>query len=455
MSTNSTIIKFSDAINRQHPVADIGLTKVQGSIDLESFVKLIKIADLQVNPRQAKMNSIASAIIETLRESPNLYFFKTKGLLLASRSVEYLERNRVRIAFNEPETEGVMDGGHNAIALAHFIISEILDKKVKTWPECKDIWENNYDEIISGISNHRSKSPEKFDILIPIEIIHPTTEDATSIADYEDNLVEICYSRNNNHQITEASLQNKAGAFNELKDAFNTYDIPISWKTGDGKRVKVEDIIALACIPLKYIVDEGLLEFIPKTPSNTTEDASHKQHKLETLNRVNIYNSKSKCVEFYKKVIDHTCEMSNGEYIVTSSIVKSALHMTPEITLLVDKIYCKFPEMYNNLGGSFGRISSVKSEQKSKGPFQSDGNLCKWSYPLAFIYPLIYGITSLISFNQETSELYWSRKPSDINLDSLPIDKYVELFKLAKFHPNTIGKSGSFYDMGLDVFKSL
>lgn len=51
--------------------------------------------------------------------------FKSKGILLASSSYESLDRGRYRLSFaSHDEVEGILDGGHNTLAIGSYILSE-------------------------------------------------------------------------------------------------------------------------------------------------------------------------------------------------------------------------------------------------------------------------------------------------------------------------------------------
>ena len=53
--------------------------------------------------------------------------FKTKGILLASSRYENLDRDRVRIHFDSRNIEGILDGGHNTLAIGLLILKRALD----------------------------------------------------------------------------------------------------------------------------------------------------------------------------------------------------------------------------------------------------------------------------------------------------------------------------------------
>lgn len=58
-------------------------------------------------------------------KSPELFWYKTKGILLSTEECEILDRGRVRISLDNADYEGIMDGGHNTFAIARFIIDKL------------------------------------------------------------------------------------------------------------------------------------------------------------------------------------------------------------------------------------------------------------------------------------------------------------------------------------------
>src|SRR3546814_15114325 len=69
-------------------------------------------SDLEANPRAAKIGSVTNAIVESLEETPELFPFKSKGILIGTSSYEALQRNRFELTFDNPESEGILDGAH-------------------------------------------------------------------------------------------------------------------------------------------------------------------------------------------------------------------------------------------------------------------------------------------------------------------------------------------------------
>ena len=93
------------------------INKIVSSISPSTLIRLVNFADNKINPRTASVNAITTSIYETLDKSPELFWYKTKGILIATKECQLLDRNRIKISFDQPIYEGIMDGGHNTFAI--------------------------------------------------------------------------------------------------------------------------------------------------------------------------------------------------------------------------------------------------------------------------------------------------------------------------------------------------
>src|SRR5690606_698662 len=148
-----------------------GINTLNGTVTAGSILKLIDVADLQANPREAKIGKITDDIMESIEETPELFHFKSKGLLISAGRCEPLDRNRFRLSFDDPAVEGILDGGHNLLALATFMIksatqdSERSLRGKRRWDEVRAVW-HEYRDDIEAIK-------DLFDFLIPVEVLFP------------------------------------------------------------------------------------------------------------------------------------------------------------------------------------------------------------------------------------------------------------------------------------------
>ena len=304
------------------------IKKLNSSISPATFINLLAVADNKVNPRSATVNRITRAIYDTLETSPELYWFKSRGILIATKECVEFERNRIKISLGDHEFEGIMDGGHNSFAIASYMIQVLYDDKykIRDWKACKEFWKDNKEDLIDRFE----KNKDLFNFTIPVEIIAPS-DNAGAIQEYYDYISEICSARNNNVQLSETAKGNQIGIYEYLKDRLpNSEDI--IWKTGTKGLIRSENIISIAALPLIFLQQENLL---PKG--------------INTLNRISIYSQKSKCVDFFNEILSHK-DISHevkGKYILTSNRVKTALDLTYDLLIFFDTLFVSFPDMYN------------------------------------------------------------------------------------------------------------
>lgn len=432
---NTTIIKLDHSNSVQSSNEGCKIQKIVSSISPLVFIKLLKVADNKVNPRIATVNKITKNIHETLDVSPELFWFKSKGILVATESCETLDRNRARISLGNLDYEGIMDGGHNTFAIATYIIEKLFDKKIKTWAECKQFWTDNYEAILSAF--HANESLFKF--TIPIEIITPTEKDG-ALEEFYDYISEICAARNNNVQLKETAKGNQVGYYDYLKETLDG-DYSIIWKTGDEGKIKSEDVISLSCLGLIFLKENDLL------PND-----------VKSMNKINIYSQKGKCVDFFNDVMSNpeVCNEEKGKYILKSNAVKSVLDKTDDILRFFDRLFIEFPNLYHRAApGKFGRISSVDNKKKARVPYGTTDEMSDYQYSFGFFYPLLCGITGLMEYNEQNDEVVWKVNPNELDLSKLELSQYVELIKVVNFDPQKIGKGVVFYNEAESIFSKL
>jgi hypothetical protein len=428
------IIRLNDSNSLQISREGVKINKIVSSISPLTFIRLLNRADNKVNPRIAKVNRITKSIHETLEICPELLWLKSKGILLATESCKILQRNRVEITLDDPDYEGIMDGGHNTFAIAIYIIDKLFDEKIKDWDDCKQFWKENFDEIMKRYEEREAE----FQFSIPIEIIMPNDENG-SLEEYYDYISEICSARNNNIQLSETAKGNQVGFYDYLKKLLDK-EFEIIWKTGDQGKIKSEDVISLAALPLIFLRNNDLLP----------ED-------LKGLNKINIYSQKSKCIDFFNSVIENK-EVSNtvnGKHDLKNNYVKSALSLTGDILKFFDRMYVEFPNLYHKAApGKFGRISSVIMKP-SRVPFHTVGDESEYQYSFGFFYPLISGLTSLMEIDRINQKVKWKIKPTKLDLLELDLTQYVNIIKLVNFDPQKIGKGEVFYKEAEVVFDKI
>lgn len=459
---DSIIIRFEQS-NKQS-VGEI--TKILGLVKAKSLVSIIDCLNLEANPRASSTGSVTEAIQETIRTTPMLMPFKTKGILLASSDYEELERDRIKITPQNIEIEGILDGGHNTLAIGLYILEKALEnegvrlpKDKKTWHEFKALWNLHRESIDNYLKLVRNNDAftisEQLNFYIPVELLVPRDmHDELCMATFRNKLFDICEARNNNVELQTSAKANQKGYFEDFKALMkkrnSSLESKIEWKTNDGGEIKVQDLVALAWIPLNLVED--------------IHDSEGKS--IDSIAPNKLYSGKGSCLKHYEKFMsspdvtmnqteDYRAEIKNSEVI-------SALEIAVQLPELYDYIYEKFPEYYNSTGGSYGKISAVKKlNEKRKNirtPFT--GRKIATMSPDGFIIPLVYGLQSLLErtvSKDGISKIHWKNDldPTVFLSDNLEkiINRYKEIFPLCEYDPQKIGKATASYNQALDTFK--
>ena len=438
--TKAIIIKLEHSNNAQKSNEGVKIERISSSISPYHFIRLISVSDNKINPRAARENGITSDIRETLEKSPNLFWLMSKGLLIATENCKILDRGRISLT-TDGAREGIMDGGHNALAISQYIVSCLFpnEKIFKTWADCKSFWSKNEKDIIKRFNEVGGN--EAFPFSIPIEIIFPSNEDG-GLDEYYQTISQICTARNTNVQLKQATQDNQVGIYEVLKNNLSCAN-KVIWKSGQAGKIKVEDIISLAVLPIIFLQES---ESLPKDKS------------IKKLNAISIYSQKGKCVDFFGDVLKHPeiSQKVEDKYKLNNNLVMSALRMVDDIVRAYDKMYLSFPNIYNCNAGKFGRISSVEQKKNSDIPFYSMDLKSDYKYPAAFFLPLFCGIRKFMYIDSVTNELKWKINPADKNFkfEDLDCSKYIEMIKFLDYNPLKVGKANMMYLEGLDIFEA-
>ncbi|MGB9123549.1 MAG: hypothetical protein WCE73_23240 [Candidatus Angelobacter sp.] len=444
MKNQKVTLRFDEACLSEKYV----LNRISGTITADSMIRLIDIADLKANPREAKVGDVTDEIEESLDETPKLFQFKTKGILLAAAGCLPRERSRFELSFEDEDIEGILDGGHNLLAIALHILGKALEEDgkkvlrgVKRWENVPDVWQEHRDKI-EGL-----KSTLEF--LTPVEVIYPR-EGAEGRDEFQDAVLDVARARNNNAQLTEETKANKAGFYNAIREFIDPKLVEqIEWKTNDGGRIKVRDLVALSWIALSKIdVDlPGIADFSP----------------------VSMYRNKGACVAAFNKLMasDLVSQKSKGDIReLVHPGVRSAIGMLRDIPQLFDHLYQEFPEAYNAASPGFGRISSVFVYEESKAKSGDPKYLsspphtkfykteCKYDYPDGFVMPLVWALSELMEYRE--GKVFWKEDPVKFIKKNLAktLKVYYGLIQMASYDPQKVGKTGASYNLVANDFNS-
>lgn len=438
------IIKFEDEPTRQ---IHGSVCRLSGFVRAKNMLSLFDAADLEANPRSAKAGTVTAAIIESIVKDPEVFPFKTKGILVGSSEYKVLQRSRYELRFIETAIEGILDGGHNMLAIGTHILSHVLEdekalRKIKLWDDFKKAWVAHRDDIAA--------IKEQLDFLVPIEVLVPANQDDEEVVHaFKSSLLEICAARNNNAELTLETKANQRGFYEEIKKALPpAVRDRIEWKTNlTGGDVKVRDIIALAWIPLSLLDLPG---------------------KMNAPLPQNIYRNKGECAKLFDVLMDDPAvSKPKGGPIheLHNTAVGSAITVLGSLPELYDRIYVEFPKAYNAVG-DFGRMRTVRIYEAVKKGDKNPKYMrtqpethftetpVKYSYPDGFIMPLVYGLQSLMTVDKE-GHVVWATDPKaflDAHLKEIAA-AYKLVLEMSGFDPQKVGKNETSYRIALSEFE--
>jgi hypothetical protein len=443
MNPNELIIRFETVDSQtEGPV-----TRLVGFVRARNLLPLLDASTLDANPRTAKVGQITSDIRESIETAPSLFPFKTKGILIASANCRSLERRRYQMTFENPTIEGILDGGHNTLAIGLNILSAAgvdprVVKKIRNWPDFKEAWETHRDEIKALKSLTASGDEGALDFLVPIEILIPSDpDDDIQLEAFTSSLFEICAARNNNRQLADEAKANKKGLYDHL---ITTLSQPVQdrveQKTNDGGDIKIRDIVALSWIPLSLI---DLPNGVP------------------TPRAVDMYSGKGKCSSAYDTLMEHSdvsTKTAEGTFELHNTKIAKALSIAGQIPDLYDLIYREFPGAYNDGGNRFGRLNAVKmaADMKTKPVSAFRKIPVQHSYPEGFILPLVYGLSALLGVNEDNEVEWLVEDPAQFVKDTLisVVRRYRAIIEAFSGDPQKIGKNGGAYAIAKDAFET-
>lgn len=442
-------------------------TRIVSLVELKEVAGIIDNLDLEANPRSSKTNNVTDAIQNSLSADTDLFPFKTKGILLASSEYEILDGSRIIIKPKDRSIEGILDGGHNTLAIGLFVLrnameysGKTLSPRVKKWEQFKAAWKENR-ELIDVYFEHVDEEHDTtsgMNTLVPIELLVPRDPtDGACAARFRNNLMEICNARNTNVQLSLVAKDNQSGLFDELKEIIeieNPYlEGKIEWKPNEGTgEIKVQDIVALSWIPLSLVED--------------VKDERGKS--IQAPSPVKLYTAKGSCLSQYDKFMTSpdVTEQSDDDYkrILMNTEVQSAFRVAAMLPKIYDYLYKVFPEAYNRAGGKYGSINTVKSlnERRTRHVTPFKGEEVKTLNPDGFMMPLVCGTVALMERKRTLDGTYviaWKDGIDPIaffeeNIDKI-IEKYRGLFDICDYDPQKIGKQVLSYTVVKEVIESI
>jgi hypothetical protein len=443
-TVNDTSITIRFEQQSEQVVGDI--LKIAGLVKARNLVPIIDVLDLEANPRSSKVGPVTQAIRESIEKTPEDFPFKTKGILLGATTYRKLDRGRVQVSFSDLGLEGILDGGHNMLAIGLHILRQVLDEdspvnKVKVWSDFRDLWDASHDAIRESreVVAEAGVSNPDLDFYVPVELVVPAdTENPVVVEEFQSSLLDICAARNNNVQLKAEAKANQSGYFDDLRNLLpKEIADNVEWKTNEGGTIKAADIIALAWIPLTII-----------DPMPNDDDGK----RVEPPVPQNIYRSKGDCVTRFERLMSSDDVLKHE---LRSPVVHSAFKVAARIPELYDYIYANFPKIYNEQGGKYGRILAVKkmNPENGKAKFSKfTHQKVDFNSPEGFIVPLVYGLRSLITQNGTTVE--WKTDPLTFLKRHLPavVRQFSLMMAPLQYDPQKVGKAPESYTLALNAY---
>ncbi len=172
---------------------------------------------MEVNPRVPKQNKrgslqgpVAKAMLRTPGEEPELFALKNQGMYLLAKDVSYAKeeggKGVVTVVFDDPETHGLVNGGHTYLA-----IRQVAEERDTTEP---------------------------WDAFVRLHIME----------DIDEGLItDLAEGLNRSMQVDNPSLENLRGTFDEIKAALGDKSgaKEIAYRQGDTGDIDILHILTI------------------------------------------------------------------------------------------------------------------------------------------------------------------------------------------------------------------
>ena len=436
------IIKFDEAV-----IQKVGsFQRVYGLVKIKQLVRLIEVIDLDSNPRNSRAGSITSDIMESVERYPELFPLMTKGILISAMNFNRADRDRYQLRFEDRSIEGVLDGGHNLLAVGLFVLGEALSEaqvseKVGSrviFSEFKELFKLHFTEIQSYLSD--PKNSPVLDRFVPVELLLPLSDSEADQLAFRDSLPLIQQARNNNAQLKKQTLADHAGIFEELKRAIDPKlrDL-VEWKSNDGGTVDVRDLIALAWVVLPE------LDF----------DVRDKQDKrVAPPQGTQLYSSKATVLNRYVEFMEAPSvgHYPPGEdYELTNDLVRESHSAIAHLPNLYEQV-CELVERMFDQSGSrtkFAKLTVVEAANRRGAPLHKFSRTpATLAVPDGFIWPVVQGFRALIE-RDSRGYLSWGTDPVIFLHDNWKelAASFFTVLEAGQFDPQKVGKSKMSYEL--------
>lgn len=443
MSNSKSDVRVLINLQQSH-TQNVDVTqRILGLIQIGELIKLFDKLDLKANPRDAKKSSITKQIQQTLRFEPQIFPLKSKGILISGSAFVARQNGDLEIVFKNLTKEGIIDGGHNSLAIGQYILDNALAfsgnsyrSKAKNWK----VFKSEFAEFRDLIAEYQSSKEGQriLSTLVSIEILLPRSTQEKDIENFNQALAQIQDARNNNAQVKLSALLNNRSVYDSFKEQMpKELSEKIQWRTNDGSPIAAEKVVALSFVAINAFLDQL------RDQSLYVIDSEGK--KIPSLNPPQMYSSKESCVKLFKRFSDSATFPTS---VVTEEMINSVYSIAGELPGLFDLIFKEFPKSFDIFSNKkFKSIDYVKKENSKPGskktPFFENSVECV--FPEAYVYPIFYSLKKLLVLDKT---LHWSQDPKEFLKTNLPsiVNKYNSSYmKGLQYEPQKIGKKKDIY----------
>jgi len=435
-------LKFDESV-----VQNIGsFQRVSGLVRVRQLVGLIDCVDLDSNPRAARAGSITADIIESLERYPDIFPIMSKGILLSAVNFRRAERDRYQLRFEDKTVEGVLDGGHNLLAIGLYVLGEALseaavNEKIGSriiFSQFKELFKLHFSQIDAFLMDE--KNSPMLDRRVPVELLIPVSDSDADHLAFRDALPLIQQARNNNAQLKNQTLADHAGIFEELKVAIDPKlrDL-IEWKTNDGGVVDVRDLIALSWVVLAE------LDFDVK-------DRAGKR--ISPPSATQLYSSKATVLNRYVEFMESDTVgrfPAGGTYELNNELVRQGLKVAAAMPNLFEQVCELAGPMFDHTGTrtKFADLTVVEAANRKKDQVHKFSKTTSpMAVPEGFVWPVVAAFRALVERDSE-GNLLWGTDPILFLHDYWKdlADSFYSILESGQFDPQKVGKSKLSYDL--------
>lgn len=298
---------------------------------------------------------IYNAIIATVKNSPETFLRKNRGITVLAENVELNKSNdQISLTLSNDQLHGVVDGGHTFAA--------IIEAR---------------DETTVG---------------------HVAFHIMTGVSDLRE-VIDIVDARNRSRSAQAQSLDNLAGVYEPIKNVLEgfPYAERISYseyEVGDDKRRKPVSVREI----LSYVY--------ALNPEDHSKSDDHP---------IAAYSGKGTVVNYFSPPPTSAPKGTPGGRGYEDRVIEKASTLLPSILAFVDFLYKEIPSAYNGTEdgerGRFGKLKTLGVQMKDT-TLSFDGSTAKYSYPDAFLYPVLAAFRGKIVV--EKGKWKWDENPEEV-----------------------------------------